>query len=312
MSDAKLNMGDFSDANLESSFYFICGTHLCSETQQWPVLLAFPTTTSLAEIQVHVSANDVVWMIPVVRGQPCDPALLCTLYAAINHLCQFPIVGNEPISYPMPLRDWDYQPCCCYGSEQECRTFISETSPKTFCKLFVEDDDLEPNLELLQAVGEFKALDQISLTSDNHCVMLKYQYIDGSHSPSKFSQFAGVTKMLHKVHEQGFVHGDVRLSNIIFSGDTSYLIDYDLARKEDKVEGLYPAGYNRIPERHPDAKAHLLMRKVHDRFSLAQIMKKYVTHYVDRNNSAQANAIIEKMKDCQNPLDSIADELAAL
>ena len=84
--------------------------------------------------------------------------------------------------------------------------------------------------------------------------------------------------MLHKVHEQGFVHGDVRLSNIIFSGDTSYLIDYDLARKEDKVEGLYPAGYNRIPQRHPDAKAHLPMRKVHDRFSLAKIMKKYVTH----------------------------------
>ena len=72
MSDAKLNMEDFSDANLESSFYSICGTHLCSETQQWPVLLAFPTTTSLAEIQVHVLANDVVWKIPVVRDQPWD------------------------------------------------------------------------------------------------------------------------------------------------------------------------------------------------------------------------------------------------
>ena len=260
---------------------------------------------------MHVLANDVVWMVPVVRGQPCDPALLCTLYAAVNHLCQFPIVGNEPIRYPMPLRDWDYQPCCRYGSEQECRTFIGKTSPKTFCKLFVEDDDLEPNLEPLQAVGEFKALDQISLTSDDRCVMLKYQCIDGSHSPSKFSQFAGVTKMLHKVHEQGFVHGDVRLSNI-FSGDTSYLIDYDLATKEDKVKGLYLAGYNRILEWHQDAKAHLPMQKVHDRFSLAQIMTNYVTHYVDRNNYTHANAIIEKMKDCQNPLDSIADELAAL
>ena len=72
MSDAKLNMDDFSDANLECSFYSICGTHLCSETQQWPVLLAFPTTTSLAEIQVHVLANDVVWKIPVVRDQPWD------------------------------------------------------------------------------------------------------------------------------------------------------------------------------------------------------------------------------------------------
>jgi len=189
----------------------------------------------------------------------------------------------------MPLRDWDYQPWCHYGSEQECCTFISKTSPKTFCKLFVKDDDLEPNLELLQAVGEFKALDQISLTSDNHCVMLKYQYIDGSHSPSKFSQFAGVTKMLHKVHEEGFVHGDVRLSNIIFSGDTSYLIDYDLAGKEDNR--LYPAAYNRIPERHQHAKARLLMRKVHDRFSLAQIMTNYVTTpYVDRNNYTHANA----------------------
>ena len=68
-----------------------------------------------------------------------------------------------------------------------------------------------------------------------------------------------------------------------------------------------------IPERHQDAKARLPMRKVHDRFSLAQIMTNFVRMpYVDRNNYTHANAIIEKMKDCQNPLDSIADELAAL
>lgn len=39
--------------------------------------------------------------------------------------------------------------------------------------------------------------------------------------------------MLHTVHAAGRVHGDIRPANLVFFGDTSYLIDYDLAGKEE-------------------------------------------------------------------------------
>lgn len=80
----------------------------------------------------------------------------------------------------------------------------------------------------------------------------------------------------------GFVHGDIRCHNIIFSKDTSHLIDFDLA-KEDGV-GKYPGGYNSsFPERHQHALEYQLMKKEHDRFSLAKIMEKgrRKTNYFD-------------------------------
>ena len=42
--------------------------------------------------------------------------------------------------------------------------------------------------------------------------------------------------MLHKVHEEEYVHGDIRIENIVFAAEenTSYLIDFDLAKKEGK------------------------------------------------------------------------------
>ena len=47
--------------------------------------------------------------------------------------------------------------------------------------------------------------------------LLRYKYIQGNHEPSNITQYLGVTEMLIKLHEKGYVHGDVRLENIIFT-----------------------------------------------------------------------------------------------
>ena len=58
--------------------------------------------------------------------------------------------------------------------------------------------------------------------------------------------------------------------NIVFH-DTSTLIDFDLCRKEGC---FYPDTYKYYKdERHPIAKRKLVMKKIHDRHSLMQIIK---------------------------------------
>lgn len=88
--------------------------------------------------------------------------------------------------------------------------------------------------------------------------------------------------MLHLVHTKGYVHGDIRPPNFVFFGDTSYLIDYDLARK---VGSRYPNGYHDklhgkdFYMRHKNAKEFAVVDKMHDRYSLHVIMTNHCSKY---------------------------------
>ena len=62
-----------------------------------------------------------------------------------------------------------------------------------------------------------------------------------------------------------YIHGDIRIENIVFGHGTSYLIDFDLARKqEDSPKGYYSYGI-----RHRSARP---MDKKHDIFSMKKVM----------------------------------------
>ena len=107
----------------------------------------------------------------------------------------------------------------------------------------------------------------------------------------------------------GFVHGDIRCHNIIFSKDTSHLIDFDLA-KDDGV-GKYPGGYNSsFPERHQHALEYQLMKKEHDRFYLAKIMENVCVRSAAA--CAEAKNIIKDVKNSTVALDSISECLRDL
>ena len=63
----------------------------------------------------------------------------------------------------------------------------------------------------------------------------------GSHVPESVSQFSGALNALASLHKLALVHGDVWLENIVFNGETSVLIDYDLVSTE---MSRYPLPYN--------------------------------------------------------------------
>jgi serine/threonine protein kinase len=65
----------------------------------------------------------------------------------------------------------------------------------------------------------------------------------------------GVVDHLEKLHKSGYVHGDIRASNIIFIEEdvqkkikpNGFLIDFDLSGKEGEEATRYPEGYNVRP-----------------------------------------------------------------
>ena len=56
----------------------------------------------------------------------------------------------------------------------------------------------------------------------------------GSHRAENPKSFVPIIKHLQKLHEQGFLHGDIRVFNTLFGKDDTtkgWLIDFDFGRK---------------------------------------------------------------------------------
>ena len=80
---------------------------------------------------------------------------------------------------------------------------------------------------------------------------------------------------LDTLHQAGYVHSDVRASNILFPLDGgAKLIDFDLA---NEVNVPYPQGYRFIKnERHMSAQEDKPRKIIHDRYSLIVIIEKQI------------------------------------
>lgn len=138
------------------------------------------------------------------------------------------------------------------------------------------------------------------MTTDKRVSYIEYNYYDGGHQPVALRQFRNILCMLHNLHAQGYVHGDVRPSNLVFDqqGRDGYLIDYDLVGKDQ--QDAYPVGYHYSESiRHKDAMEDKIMCQSHDRHSLAIIME---NHYPD------AKMVICKIQSSE-PLMNAADLL---
>ena len=89
------------------------------------------------------------------------------------------------------------------------------------------------------------------LTHNGRVQLLQYDFIKGRHRPVNIQQFASIVQDLHILHVAGYVHGDLRKENLLFSDNKALMIDFDLA---GKVNTHYPETYNHIDieERHQD------------------------------------------------------------
>jgi hypothetical protein len=105
--------------------------------------------------------------------------------------------------------------------------------------------------------------------------LIQYPIIQGECWPRTVDQFYVVCKKLSAFHEAGFIHGDIRAFNCIFSDtpENSCLIDFDFSGKEGTK---YPDGFNLDiidGGRHRDVKEGELLSKTHDWYGILQIMK---------------------------------------
>ena len=163
-------------------------------------------------------------------------------------------------------------------------------------KLFSTNSFAYPNLDVINLVNENHRLKNASVcpidsAGNYHC--LTYDYIKGTNVPSNLRQFYNILCALDNLHTAGYVHGDVRLENMIFAeGNEGYLIDYDFARKEH-----YPYNYNtELEVRHKTASPSQPMLKYHDRYSLSLcILKcfKGTTHKLRRQLFFEDTPLIE-------------------
>ena len=266
---------DFNQAVIETTLY----AHACmvsgsfSDPYSSPVVLGLALTRSEALLNLVVMGNRKLWRIKIADTHPSDPALLCTLYAAVHHLILNPII-ESPLEDPLPFKNNEFE----HFKTINDRVFVHNNyrnDQKVVKKIFDTQDDefLSPNADLMIKCGINEATVE-SMSIDERFVLLSYPHIAGDHSPYRLQQFTGVMKMLQTLHTAGYVHGDVRMKNIVFTKDSSWLIDFDLAKKEGN---FYPLRYNFFAEmRHPNAKRLLMMRKIHDRYALYLVMKSVI------------------------------------
>lgn len=102
---------------------------------------------------------------------------------------------------------------------------------------------------------------------------VEYPFVPGVHVPRTAKEAALAAHALRTLHDKGFIHGDIRLSNLLFDGETgtAQLIDFDLAGYKTK-ESLYPNNFSptlRDGVRADGAEAGSVMRQTHDWEALA-------------------------------------------
>ena len=133
--------------------------------------------------------------------------------------------------------------------------------------------ELSPNYRL--AAQSLPGLALYKETEDSRVERLSYSYIEGSTTPRSIQQFVCILQALCRLHENDYVHADVRQTNIMFSStdNTATIIDFDMAGKEG---AWYPMIYNHIgiEERRPQARACMPRRREHDLVALGVIIER--------------------------------------
>ena len=273
LTDLKVNVEEFPIADRESSLYSITGVTVGDDNSTWPLLIGVPGTPMRSDLQLHVVVPRSMWKLTIASGYPWDGALLCTLNAAACHLCKHKcLITLLPLVSPSPFSDMaEYS---IKGPRN--RVFLNKKT-ETVYKFYDTQTDgflhppvMKELIEKVQPLAEMK----LSSYPGDRLFMLSYKYITGVHEAFKYKNFLGVIKVLSKMHEHAFVHGDIRWENMVFPEDgDSYLIDFDFVGKD--TEDTYPCNFNcDLPGRHPNAIPNMPMKLVHDRYSLVKILER--------------------------------------
>jgi hypothetical protein len=86
--------------------------------------------------------------------------------------------------------------------------------------------------------------------SGGELLVIAAPYREGTHCAKTPAEFEPIISELERLHEAGFVHGDIRGFNTVFTAvqGQGWLIDFDFGGKEDKPTTVYPDGYKKSLE----------------------------------------------------------------
>lgn len=263
VSDIKLN--DYDISVKESALYGKFAS-MRKGRKSCVLVMGLAATRSTASLWLYVMARNREWAIPILRYCTLwDHVLLATLCAGLRYLADCPVTYSV-IEYPMPFKE-NPQPLKTSFSNRTYR--VGNEVQKIFDN---EDEIVKGNQDILIMAGVNATVKYLS--TDKRFYTLNYPYYEGNHSPTDLGQFKAIISMLNKIHSGGYVHGDVRLPNLVFgnTGTDGYLIDFDLSRHVSS-NSVYPLGYLSDEKiRHNDARAGKIMCMKHDRHSLSIII----------------------------------------
>ena len=112
-----------------------------------------------------------------------------------------------------------------------------------------------------------------SMPRDRKLLVIATPYRPGSHTVTKPKGFVPILSELRKLHDKGFVHGDIRAFNTVFNEEDSegYLIDFDYGGR--KNEARYPKGYRRsLDDGHRLGSEGHKIEPWHDWYALGQLI----------------------------------------
>jgi serine/threonine protein kinase len=135
-----------------------------------------------------------------------------------------------------------------------------------------QEEQIELNLQLRDTrrkVDEAMAMRDWLWDFDGELLVLETNFHEGRHYARSPKEFIPVVAFLQKMHEKGYVHGDIRCANIVFD---KCLIDFDLGGKLKDVP-TYPDGYEpSLDDGSRLGVAGELITKWHDWYALLKVL----------------------------------------
>lgn len=172
-----------------------------------------------------------------------------TLYVAVNYLIEVDMLTSHPCYHPLP--DIEITSANILSQFDEENAFRVFEHNGFVYKLYDKKDCLSPNLDLMRSLDLFHGLELGSIDQTQRFRFLKYKYFKGTNTYSCKEQFSKIASILSKLHQQDYVHSDIRAANLVFSDcdNEAVIIDFDLTEKEFVN---YPSIYlhDGIDERH--------------------------------------------------------------